>query len=269
MDDVNFQFPPLDRPLAFFDLETTGTDRTKARITEYCFHVFYPNGESHVFHSLVNPEQPIPPAVTALTGISDETVKNEQTFLAHVLTISNIVTTADLVGFGCLQYDVPVLFSELHRCGFVWDYSKCRIVDVGNIFKRQVPRDLSSALLHYAGRAHTGAHGARADVDATREVFLRQIERHALTPDLGELARYANYDRPLVDLSGKFVVSDEGEVLFNFSAKKGERAKEHPSLLEWMLDKDFSEDVKLVCRRLLAECYTTDENNSLTDQLPF
>ena len=59
---------PLERPLVFFDLETTGTDVAKDRIVEMAFVKVMPDGQWHVRPDkangqdrlLINPEMPIP-----------------------------------------------------------------------------------------------------------------------------------------------------------------------------------------------------------------
>lgn len=255
----------IKRPLIFFDFESTGPDRVNDRIIQFCFITFFPDGTKDVFESLVNPCLSIPEKVAAIHGITDEKVKDAQPFLRYGLIIHDLIKDADLVGFGCLQFDVPLLFNELYRCGITWDYTQSNIIDACNIYKRQVPRDLSSALKYYCDRTLHGAHNATADTEATRDVFLFQIEKHGLSTDIEQLARYSNYDKPIVDLSGKFSVDEEGDIIFNFSAKKGCKVKHETGMLHWMLQKDFSEDVKIICRRLIEQY----EEPIISDVLPF
>ncbi len=62
-----------------FDLETTGTDPRKEGITEIAA-VVVRNGEiGETFHTYTDPGRPIPPFITELTGISQETVKGAPT----------------------------------------------------------------------------------------------------------------------------------------------------------------------------------------------
>ena len=49
----------LEKPLAVFDLETTGINQAKDRIVEIAIVKLHPNGEKEKFYSLVNPEMPI------------------------------------------------------------------------------------------------------------------------------------------------------------------------------------------------------------------
>ena len=70
----------LTKPLCFFDLETTGINITNDRIVEISILKVYPNGNKESKTWLVNPEMPIPAEVSAIHGITDEDVKNENEF---------------------------------------------------------------------------------------------------------------------------------------------------------------------------------------------
>src|ERR1043166_6189693 len=66
--------------IAFVDLETTGTVATRDRITEIGI-VRVEGGElAEEWHSLVNPECSIPGEIQALTGITNDMVRDAPTF---------------------------------------------------------------------------------------------------------------------------------------------------------------------------------------------
>jgi DNA polymerase-3 subunit epsilon len=69
----------LDAPLAFVDLETTGTHATWDRITEVGI-VTLTDGVAEEWSSLVDPGCRIPPAIESLTGISSEMVAGAPEF---------------------------------------------------------------------------------------------------------------------------------------------------------------------------------------------
>ena len=61
----------LKRPIAFFDLETTGLNITHDRIVEVSVLRINVNGEEEQRTWRINPGIPIPPETTAIHGISD------------------------------------------------------------------------------------------------------------------------------------------------------------------------------------------------------
>ena len=67
----------LDRPLVFFDLETTGLDLKNDRIIELAFIKWTPTGDILERERRFNPGMPIPPEATAVHGITDADVADE------------------------------------------------------------------------------------------------------------------------------------------------------------------------------------------------
>jgi DNA polymerase-3 subunit epsilon len=70
----------LNRPLAFFDLETTGISLSADRIVEIAIIKIMPDGSRIPKRKLINPEMPIPKASSDIHGITDEMVKDAPTF---------------------------------------------------------------------------------------------------------------------------------------------------------------------------------------------
>ncbi|MDM7922226.1 MAG: exonuclease domain-containing protein, partial [Pyrinomonadaceae bacterium] len=63
-----------------FDLETTGAKAPPCRITEIGAYRVRKGVVAEEFHTLVNPQTPIPPFITSLTGISDDMVRSAPLF---------------------------------------------------------------------------------------------------------------------------------------------------------------------------------------------
>jgi DNA polymerase-3 subunit epsilon len=82
----------LDRPLVFFDLETTGLSLKNDRIVELAFIKITPQGDVMERVRRFNPGVPIPPEATAVHGITDADVADEATFCqrARVIDVQNI-----------------------------------------------------------------------------------------------------------------------------------------------------------------------------------
>ena len=102
----------LTKPLVIFDLETTGLDLVKDRIIQISYIKVYPDGREERGNELVNPEKPIEPIITQLTGISEEDVKNKPTFKQLGATLAEKFTGCDFAGFNSNHFDIPLLAEE-------------------------------------------------------------------------------------------------------------------------------------------------------------
>ncbi len=133
----------LNKPICFFDLETTGIDIGKDRIVEISIFKVFPNGNKESKTWLVNPTIPIPPQTTAVHGITDEKVANEPTFAELAPHIHNMIKDSDLGGFNSDRFDIPLLAEELLRAGVDFDMKNKVSVDVQTIFHKMEERTLS------------------------------------------------------------------------------------------------------------------------------
>lgn len=70
----------LTKPLAFFDLETTGIDVSKDRIVEIAVVKVLPDNSVLEVVDRVNPGIPIPKGASDVHGIHDEDVKDAPRF---------------------------------------------------------------------------------------------------------------------------------------------------------------------------------------------
>lgn len=253
-------FPvPLERPLAFFDLETTGLRPGTDRIVELAVIRLGPGGDVTERVRRYNPGMPIPPEATAVHGISDADVADEPPFSATARSLAAFLEPCDLAGFNVRRFDLPMLLSELQRAGVAFDAGARRTVDVQMIFHREEPRDLSAAVRFYLGREMEDAHSALADIRATAAVLGAQLERYPHLPrDLEGLAEYCDEIRPFeTEVDRWFRADDAGRL--HFRRGKHERrpldeiAAQSPDYLEWMLRlDDLDETVKEVVRAALG-----------------
>ena len=62
----------LTRPIAFFDLETTGVNLSADRIVELAIVKLMPDGTRQTKRKLINPGMPIPQASSDIHGITNE-----------------------------------------------------------------------------------------------------------------------------------------------------------------------------------------------------
>jgi DNA polymerase-3 subunit epsilon len=173
----------LVKPLAFFDLETTGTTVGLDRIVEIGVLKVTPHGEELELQTRVNPEIRIPREATAVHGISDKDVEDKPTFDKVAPMVARFLEGCDFAGYNVLHFDLPMLESEFRRVGVPFDMKGREVIDVMAIYFQKEPRDLKAALRFYCGTEHANAHSAFADACACREVLQGQIRMYADLPN--------------------------------------------------------------------------------------
>jgi DNA polymerase-3 subunit epsilon len=257
----------LDRPLVFFDLETTGLDLKNDRIVELALIKVTPHGDVLERVRRFNPEMPIPPEATAVHGITDADVADEEPFCRRARGLAEILDGCDLSGFNVRRYDIPLLLAEFKRCGVPFPLDGRRIVDMQNIFHREEPRDLSAAARFYLEREHEEAHTALGDIRTSAAVLGAQLERYADLPkDLEGLHAYCEEYAPIrTELDRWFGTPDDGRP-FRRGKHTGrpldEVAASDPSYLEWMLSADdMDEEVCDLVRDALVRKMSTSKTS--------
>jgi len=233
----------LNKPIVFFDLETTGVDVAKDRIVEISIMKLHPDGEKEIKTRRVNPEMPIPEESSKIHGIYDADVKDEPTFKALAKSLAQFIGNSDLAGYNSNKFDVPLLVEEFLRVGVDFDITNRKLVDVQNIFHKMEQRTLVAAYKFYCGKELQDAHSAEADNLATYEVLESQIERYdELKNDIDFLAEFSSRSNN-ADLMGRIVFNEEGEEVFNFGKHRGKPVsqilEQEPSYYNWIMDGNF------------------------------
>ncbi len=254
----------LVRPLVFFDLETTGLNLATDRIVEISYVKLFPDGhrEGKTFRvkptmSLMGQEvqMHISDDATAVHGIHDEDVADCPTFKDLSAEIAADLRDCDLAGYNSNRFDIPLLAEEFMRAGVDIDLKKVHMIDAFSIFTKKEPRNLTAAYKFYCGKDLEGAHAANADVTATVEVLLAQVERYDDLPtDVPALEEFTQGTQKYADFAGRIIYDPEGEECFNFGKYKGMRVKDvfrrDPSYYAWLKNGEFPEYTKGVFTRI-------------------
>lgn len=238
----------LDRPILFFDLETTAIDVEKARIIEFAAIHLSPDGTRRTIQTYVNPECPIPREVQELTGISDHDVATAPTFREYVEVLEGLLHNADLSGYNAANYDVPVLRAEFKRVGRPLPGPYDRVVlDSLEILRKNEVRNLTWAHKFYFGTGLANAHTALADVEATENILFEQARRYGLSGSAREIT--AALRHPYLDARRR-LKREDGEVVVCFGKHSGRTIrdilKEESSYIDWMVENVDPEVVDLV-----------------------
>ena len=246
----------LTRPIAFFDLETTGVSVASDRIVEICILKVLVDGTQEVKTKRINPTIPIPKGASEIHGIYDKDVANEPTFKSIAKSLATFLENCDLAGYNSNKFDVPILVEEFMRADVDFDLKNRRLVDVQNIFHQMEPRTLKAAYKFYCGKEIINAHSAEADINATYDVFLSQLERYdgvefenkkgvksiPVKNDVQALHDFTNLNNN-ADLAGRISFNDKGIEVFNFGKHIGKSVenvlRDEPSYYSWMMNGDF------------------------------
>jgi DNA polymerase III subunit alpha, Gram-positive type len=167
----------LETDFVVFDLETTGAKAPPCRVTEIgAFRVR--SGEIvEEFHTLLNPEMPIPAFITSLTGIHDEMVKNAPLFsdVAHNFLdfIGDSILVAHNAPFDMrfLNHEISLVYGEYrlaNPCLCTVQLSRKLLPHIENHKLKTVAEHYSISLINH--------HRASDDAKATAEIFVNLLD---------------------------------------------------------------------------------------------
>jgi len=233
----------LTRPLAFFDLETTGINIVSDQIVEISILKVFPNGREESKTMRIKPTIPMSTESSKITGIHDSDLVDCPTFKEVAHEISKFIEGCDLAGFNSNKFDVPILVEEFLRANVDFDIYKHKLIDAQVIFHKLEQRTLGAAYKFYCNQELIDAHTAEADTRATFEVLKAQVAKYEeLKNDMTELAKFSSHTNN-VDFAGRIVYDEKGVEVFNFGKHKGipveEVLKKEPGYYAWLMSADF------------------------------
>ena len=261
----------MKRPIAFFDLETTGLNIAHDRIVEIAILKIDANGKSENYHELLNPEIPVSAEAASVHGYTNEMLADKPTFKSKAKEIADFIGNADLAGYNILKFDLPVLMEEFLRVGCDFSLEGRDFIDVMNIFMKMEPRTLKGAYRFFCHAELEGAHGAAADTEATYEVLKAMLDRYEGVPyedakgiksqgpvnDMKELAHFSAHHRN-ADLCGQIIYDEEGKEVFQFGKYKVKRVEDvfrtiDRNYYDWMMNSDFPLYTKKLITKIKLE----------------
>ena len=253
----------LERPLLFFDIESTGLNIATDSIIELSFIKIRPGSpipEPKTWR--IKPwdyaavcQKKISPGAQEIHKITDEELAGEKCFYEIVDQVQDELENCDLAGFNSNKFDLPMLAEELERVRkykhipIKVDLHKMKMVDVQNIYHQMEPRNLKAAYRFYCGKDLENAHAAEADTMATYEVLKAQLDKYEgqLKNDVTFLSNFSERQK-IVDYAGRLAYNDKKEVIINFGKHRGKTAREvyetEPSYFSWVENGEFTLDTK-------------------------
>jgi len=234
----------LDKPIVFFDLETTGVKIASDRIVEISILKLLPNGNKESKTWLVNPTIPIPQETIMIHGITNEKIINEPTFAELANEIYKLIENCDLAGFNSNKFDIPLLAEEFLRIGIEFDMTNRKAIDIQNIFHKLEQRTLVAAYKFYCNKDLTNAHSAKADTIATYEILLAQLDKYdQLENNVNFLSEFSEQGGKFVDMAGFIRFNQKGEEVLSFGKYRDITLlkiwNENPGYFSWIQQADF------------------------------
>ena len=269
----------LDRDLCFFYLEATGLNVIRDRIVQIAIIKYSKKDKDpEQLTMMINPDIPISEEAMEVHGITPKMLSNKPTFQQVGQKIFDFIGNSDLAGYNSNRFDIPMLMEEFARVGIEFDVSKRRLIDVQRLFYKMEPRTLKAALKFYCGKEMVNAHDALADVEATIDVFKGQLERYEgvdlvdadgnvieapIKNDMQVIHDFTS-DLKTIDATQRLKYDQNKVVVFNFGKYQGKPVAEtlykDRQYYNWILNKEFSSQVKQIVKRLVKE-YGKEQRN--------
>lgn len=169
-----------ERQYCIVDIETTGGQRGRHKMTEIAIVRF--DGEKIVdrFESLINPEMSIPYHITRLTGITNEMVADAPKFYEVAKQIVEMTKDSIFVAHNVF-FDYNFIQAEFRELGYTFKAPKmCTVRLARKIFPGHKSYSLGN-ICQDLGIEIKARHRAMGDAEATTELFKQMIEK---SPDL-------------------------------------------------------------------------------------
>lgn len=246
----------LTKPLAFIDIEATGSNAATDRIVEIAIIKHLPDGSRTIKRKLLNPQIPIPQVVCDIHGITDEMVKDAPTFKQAAHQIKQFLDGCDISCYNAYRLDIPMLIEEFIRAGVEFDMKSRKLVDVQKIFHQMEQRTLAAAYKFYCNKSLDNAHSAEVDAAATAEILNAQLTKYPQLGNTIDSVLKAIGEDNIIDFARRFIYDEKGKEVFNFGKHKGrpiaDVLKSEPQYYDWMMKGEFPMNTK----QKLTEIYT-------------
>lgn len=168
-----------DAPLAFVDIETTGGQAAWHRITEIAIVAAHGDTVDFEWQTLVNPGRPIPPSITALTGIDNDLVRDAPSFAEIARELRERLGGRLFIAHN-VRFDYGFIRGEFQRIGERWQApTACTARLSRRLFPQQARHNLDTVIAVH-GISCPVRHRAMPDAAALWQFWQKLRREQAL-----------------------------------------------------------------------------------------
>lgn len=239
---------------AIVDVESTGGKFNEEGITEIAIYRFDGHEVVDQFASLVNPERPIDPYVTKLTGINNKMLVRAPKFFEVAKRIIEITQDTVIVAHNA-EFDLRMLQLEFDRLGYEFNKTTLCTVEISQKLLPDAESYSLGKLVRSLGIPISNRHRATGDAIATVELFklllnkdldksiiqssLKRKERLKLPPNLKRLID----DIPSV-LGVYYIYNNEDQIIYVGKSKNIKSQINRHFTKSTRLDKQLRKEVQ-------------------------
>jgi DNA polymerase-3 subunit epsilon len=155
---------------AIVDIETTGSYAAANSITEISIQVFDGSAVVEKFETLINPGQPIPHYIQAMTGITNEMVADAPSFSDIAEKIYSILQDKIFIAHN-VNFDYSFVNGHLRQHGYDLNSKKLCTVRLSRKIFPGFPSYSLGKLCQSLGITNNRHHRAGGDTEATVQIF--------------------------------------------------------------------------------------------------
>lgn len=167
---------PFDGKIVVFDLETTGLSASTDRMTEIGA-VMLENGEVRArFGTFVNPQRPIPPKITELTGIGDETVKDAPLEDEALRQFYEFCDDCNILVAHNATFDISFIRAAAGRHRMPRDFTTVDTVPIARVLLPDSKDHKLNTVADKLGLGGFNHHRAVDDANVLAEIYKKLVE---------------------------------------------------------------------------------------------
>ena len=257
------------------DIETTGGNHSTGKITEIAIYKHDGFRIVDEYQSLVNPEIPIPPFITRLTGIDNQMVRTAPRFFEVAKEIVEITKGCTFVAHN-VGFDYNFIKAEFAQLGYSWELPRVCTVKLSRKAFPGLPSYSLGKLCRQLEIPINDRHRAAGDAQATTILFERilrsnklKLDQH-LEEEINFKALHPDFDKGTIDLipktTGVYYFYDEDSNLIYVGKSNNIRSRVMQHLRNTKSKKAFEMakaivrvDYKVTGSELLALLLESDE----------